>query len=53
MINLRKKYKTLTTIIEILLFPIVMILIDILIRTIHNTGTYLGTFFRGIFEYFV
>ena len=50
-----KKIKTeeMYTIVEILLFPILMILLDIIIKTIHNTGLYFGTFLRGIFEHFV
>lgn len=49
----KEEHKKLITIVEILLFPLIMILLDIIIRTIHNTGLYFGTFLRGIFEYFV
>ena len=49
----KEKNKKLFTIVEILIFPVVMILLDIMIRTILNMGTYFGTFLRGVFEYFV
>lgn len=51
--NFKEEHKKLFTIVEILLFPILMILLDIIIKTIHNTGLYFGTFLRGIFEHFV
>lgn len=51
--NFKEDHKRTFTIVELLIFPLIMILLDILIKTILNTGTYFGTFLRGIFEYFV
>jgi len=51
--KIKSNHKKLFTIVEILIFPIVMILLDVLIKSILNMGVYLGTFLRGVFEYFV
>lgn len=51
--KIKENNKTLLTIAEILIFPIIMILLDIIIKSILNMGTYFGTFLRGVFEYFI
>lgn len=51
--SFKERYKSYFAILEIILFPLLMIFLDILIKTILNMGGYLGTFLRGMFEYFV
>jgi len=46
-VNLYKKHQT---IFQILLFPFVLMVVNILILTIMNLGVYLGTFLRGLLE---
>lgn len=47
-----KRNKRLSTVVYLLVFPIFMIVLEILIRFVFNFGTYLGTFIRALFEYF-
>lgn len=43
-------YKKHQTIFQILLFPIVLMGLEIVVTTILNLGVYLGTFLRSLFE---
>ncbi len=46
----KRHRKFFVTLSQILIFPVALIVLDILIRTILNLGVYLGSFLRGLFE---
>jgi len=43
-------YKRHQNLIQVLLFPLVLMVFDTLVLTILNLGVYFGSFIRGVFE---
>ena len=46
----KKRKDQIKIVLQILLFPLIMIGIDIFARSIFNFGTYFGSFIRGLFN---
>lgn len=48
--NVLEQNKKLKVVLEVLTFPILIIIINVFISSIAQLGLYFGTFMRGLFE---